>query len=340
MRYSRIGSYALALLAGLGVAACGSSGGSSGPSGGGNLSGPEAQAGALMAQGLATSALSTFADGSPGIDNLPDFVAPPSPVGRSILAGALYFAGVRGRLLGQLQMSPVLERSSTDCTPTLSGLITGDSPTDTDGDGVPDSVVATFTSQNCTEVDSAANASISYVGTVKVVDIGSLFGFRLVVDFIFTTNIQGSITTVHEAGTQTYTLAADLADLNTDLDDTISTNSGGSSAGSVANTDIEYRFVPAQGQALAADTPFPDGTLTIAGGINFNLNHQPTYLSFDIATPVALAYSEACGDADNNPPFTAGHITGHFSGLSTAGFDVVFTACGADPTVTVFGTTS
>lgn len=334
MRYVTIRTLALAALTGLGTAACGSSG-SSGPSGT-TFSAAEAQGGAAIAQSLGDDALATFSDGSYDASSLPSFVAA-APHSKAALAGALYAMGVRGRALGAVSKSAVLYRDGSACTPTLSGDVTSDTPTDTDGDGVPDSVVATFNAGNCTVVDSADNITFSYSGTIKIVDIGDIFGFRLVLDFVYTFTTASSTETVHEVGTETFTEAAQLADLNVQLDDT--THVTGAGAASVlVHQAMDYQFIPTTG-SLALGEPLPDGHMTVVGGLATSIQGQPNSFTFDIATPTALAYSAACGNVDNNPPFTAGHITGAFHGYATAGFDVTFTACGADPTVTTYGTT-
>ncbi|HET7023810.1 MAG TPA: hypothetical protein VFI39_01225 [Gemmatimonadales bacterium] len=334
MRYISMRVLALTALAGLGAAACGSSG-SSGPSGS-TFSAAEAEGGAAVAQSLGEGALTTFTTGSYDASNLPDFVAA-APHAKDALAGALSAMGVHGRMLGTVGGAPVLYRVTGSCLPTLSGTITGDTATDTDADGVPDSVVATFNADNCTVVDSGSGETITYSGTIKVVDIGDLFGFRLVVNFIYTFATPGSTETVHEVGTETFTLAADLADLNVQLADT--TNLTGAEASSVLiDQTMDFQFIPS-GSSLVYGEPLPDGHMTIVGGIGTSIAGQPNSFSFDIATPTPLAYSAACGNVDNNPPFTAGHISGAFHGYATAGFDATFTGCGVDPTVTTFGTT-
>lgn len=335
MRYFTMRTLALAALTGLGTAACGSSGGGSGPSGT-TFSSAEAQGGAAIAQSLGDGALTTFSDGAYDASSLPSFAAA-APHAKAALAGALYAMGVRGRALGAVSKSAIVYRDGGTCTPTLSGDVSGDTPTDTDGDGVPDSVVATFNAGNCTVVDSVDHITFAYSGTIKIVDIGDIFGFRLVVDFIYTFTSTSTTETVHEVGNETFTEAAQLADLNVQLDDTTHV-SGAETSRVLIHQAMEFTFVPTTG-ALALGVPLPDGHMTIVGGLATSIQGQPNSFSFDVATPTALAYSAACGNADNNPPFTAGHITGAFHGYATAGFDVTFTACGVDPTVTTFGTT-
>ncbi|MGB7212784.1 MAG: hypothetical protein WBC97_09160 [Gemmatimonadales bacterium] len=334
MRYFSMRTLALTALAGLGAAACGSSG-SSGPSGT-TFSAAEAQGGAEIAQSLGSDALSTFADGSYDASNLPSFAAA-APHSKGALAGALYAMGVRGRALGTVPGAPILYRSGGDCAPTLSGDINVDTPIDTDGDGVPDSVVATFTAGNCTVVDSADDITFSYQGTIKIVDIGDLFGFRLVVDFTYTFTTASSTETVHEVGTDTYTEAAQLADLNVNLADTTRTTGAGAST-ILLDEAMEFQFIPSSGSLVFGDA-LPDGHITIVGGIGISIPGQPNSFSFDIATPTPLAYSAACDGNGDDPPFTAGHVTGGFHGVITSGFDVTFTACNVAPTVTTFGTT-
>lgn len=334
MRYVTMRTLALAALTGLGAAACGSSG-SSGPSGT-TFSAAEAQGGAAIAQSLGENALTTFSDGSYDAASLPSFAAA-APHAKAALAGALYAMGVRGRALGAVSQAAPLYRDGGECIPTLSGDLTSNTPTDTDGDGVPDSVVAIFNAGNCTVVDTADHVTFSYAGTIKIVDIGDIFGFRLVVDFVYTFTTASTTETLHEVGTETFTEAAQLADLNVQLDDTTHLT-GAETSNVLIHQAMEFTFVPTTG-SLALGVPLPDGHMTVVGGLATSIQGQPNSFSFDIATPTALAYSADCGNADNNPPFTAGHITGAFHGFATAGFDVTFTACGVDPTVTTFGTT-
>ncbi|MGH7589914.1 MAG: hypothetical protein ACREL2_00630 [Gemmatimonadales bacterium] len=333
MRCITMRTLALTALAGLGAAACGSSG-SSGPSGA-TFSAAAAQGGAAIAQSLGADALSTFTYGSYDASNLPSFTAA-APHAKGALAGALYEMGVRGRALGAVAGAPILYRSSDACVPTLSGDISADTPIDTDGDGVPDSVVATFTAGNCTVVDSADGFTIAYAGTIKIVDIGDLFGFRLVVDFVYTFSTASSTETVHEVGTDTYTEAAQLADVNVNLADTTRTTGAGAST-VLLDEAMEFQFIPSSGSLVFGD-PLPDGHFTIVGGIGISIPGQPNSFSFDIATPTPLAYSAACNSDGDDPVFTAGHITGGFHGTITAGFDVTFTGCNVQPTVTTFGT--
>ena len=334
MRQFAMRTLALAALAGLGATACGSSG-SSGPSGT-TFSSAEAQGGAAIAQSLGDDALTTFSDGSYDAANLPSFAAA-APHAKAALAGALYAMGVRGRALGAVSQASPLYRDGSSCTPTLSGDLTTGSPTDTDGDGVPDSVVATFNAGNCTVVDSADDITFTYSGTIKIVDIGDIFGFRLVLDFVYTFTTASSTETAHQVGTETFTEAAQLADLNIQLDDTTHTTGAGATS-VLINEAMDFQFIPTTG-SLALGEPLPDGHMTVTGGFATSIQGQANSFTFDIATPTPLAYSAACGNVDNNPPFTAGHITGAFHGYATAGFDVTFTGCGTDPTVATFGTT-
>ena len=108
MRHSAIGTLALVGLIGLGAGACGSSGGGTGP--GSTFTAGEAEGGAVVAEGIGQDALTTFTDDSYDAANLPSFSAARTPGMGSPLAGALYLAGVRGRALGHLALSPAIMR--------------------------------------------------------------------------------------------------------------------------------------------------------------------------------------------------------------------------------------
>jgi hypothetical protein len=81
--------------------------------------------------------------------------------------------------------------------------------------------------------------------------------------------------------------------------------------------------------SIALGSDLPDGELEFTGK-NWFANSDDVSLSFTIDTPEALAYSAACADVDDNPPFTDGQIRGRLNGGShSASFLISITDCGS-----------
>lgn len=341
MRQPILRASMLATFAGLAVAACGGGGGGSTGPGNAQISQAVATSIAQAGVGYVGDAVSTFSGGGMDISGLPDLArqAPGSADPRAVLATAMQAAGLHGKAL-RLAGAPPLYRSGTDCTPVLSGLITGDTATDTDADGIPDSVVATYSGANCTVVDSADSTTFSFVGTMKLVDIGSLYGVRLVLNLTYVLTSPNSTIHLTYSGTYTLTVSSSVADLQNDLSVYDTVNAQGNSTVVISQGNMHYLFT-SNGDPIVWGDALPDGTLVITGHIGLSVPGQGSIFAFDMTTPTPLAYSAACDNAGSNPPYTAGHLVGAFTGVGAgAGFSITFTACGTDPTVTTSGTTS
>ena len=341
MRHQTLRAMTLATLVGLGAAACGSSGsgGSTGP-GNTTVTQAEAQAAGALGASYANGTIGVMQSGSFGISGLPALAAraPGSASDpQAVLATALQAAGLRGPALG-LAGAPPLYLSSSACVPVLSGDVTSGHPTDTDGDGIPDSVIATFAAGNCTVFDSAANSTFTFSGTMKVVDIGTLYGFRLVLNLTYTLTSPSESAHITSGGTETFTVSSTVADLlnNISIYDTISAS--GHTVAVVAQVNVHFVFTSG-GTPIVWGNPLPDGSMAITGHYGVSEQGQQGLFAFDVATPTPLAYSAACEAASSTPPFTAGHLVGTFTGAVGAGFSVTYTACGTQPTVTGTGTT-
>jgi hypothetical protein len=345
---------AVAALIGLGAAACGSSG-STGPSGGGGGGGgggsittAQAQGAASAAQGIGQSGLNVFtSEGSDlGVSGLPSLAAQatgaPAAAAdvRTAIAAALYSAGIRGKVLGALGVPPVF-RSSATCSPTISGSVDSvGNYLDSDGDGIPDSVVAVYTVDNCVVTDTATGSTFSFVGTFTLVDVNGLFGFRLDVDLKsnYVTPSQNSL--LYMKGSELLTITDTTAALNINLTTDDSLTAGGHLTTTQVLNQTDFKFVVAQGQTIVLGSPWPDGTMAITGHVGTTIPNQPGSFAFDLTTPTLMAFSSACANVDNNPPFTAGKIVGVFTGYASASFSVTFTGCGQSPTVVVNGTSA
>lgn len=342
MRQSLIGTLAFTALAGAVATGCGSSGGSTGPTGP-TISAAQAQGAAAAAQSLGNSGLTVITSmsdlGASGLPALVSNAAGATPDAKGALAAALYAAGIRGRALGLVGAPPVF-RSGSACMPTLAGALdSANAPLDTDGDGIPDSVTATYTNGNCTVYDSASATTFTFTGTFKLVDIGTVFGFRLLVDLHYTLTSPSESSHLTMTGSETFTVSSTVADLLVDLTTNDTVTASGHTISTQIQNQLHFVFTANQGSSIVLGSPIPDGTMDITGHVGTTLQGQPGSFSFDITTPTLLAYSAACDAANNNPPFTAGKIIGAFTGYATAGFSVTFTGCGVTPTVTTTGTT-
>jgi hypothetical protein len=200
-------------------------------------------------------------------------------------------------------------------------------PTDTDGDGIPDTV--TMTAQpNCSFTDDSLTFSISgsliegdQTPTVPDADYTATAN-NMVIGF----SSGGDSATIGLNGTATVTETTGSLSQNNDLTLTLmSTGSDTVNATYGQNWMVTFTYT---GSTLLGSSQLPSGTLNITGTTNYSGNGNSYALA--ITTPTALTFDPSCGTSSQ---VTAGAVQATFSGTSGADYvTLTWTGCGA-PTV-------
>ena len=207
---------------------------------------------------------------------------------------------------------------------------TASSPADTDGDGVPDDASYTFTAPPCRFAD-VRGFNLDVVGQLRVVDPApATAGFGAVVDF---TNFRFSLTTddpdrdysVTRNGRVTLTGSAAGLELSSEMQ-ILRTFSG------LSDAAVEHvwtiTFEPET--SLQINQPLPNGSLTIAGTVNWSRGDETFELTLTTLTP--LHYNAACESSGQR--FDAGElaVSGTF-GETPGTVHIGWGGCGDDPNI-------
>lgn len=208
--------------------------------------------------------------------------------------------------------------------------VTGSSPADTDGDGVPDDASYTFTAPPCRYTD-VRGFTLDVVGQLRMVDPApGTAGFGAVLDF---TNFRFSLTaddadrnySVTRNGRMTLTGSATGLELSSEMQ-ILRTFSG------LSDAAVEHvwtvGFVPEA--TLQINQPLPSGSVTLAGTVNWSRGDETFELTLTTVTP--LHYNAACGDTGQR--FDDGElaVSGTFS--ETPGtVRIGWGDCGDDPNI-------
>jgi hypothetical protein len=199
-------------------------------------------------------------------------------------------------------------------------------PTDTDEDGVVDTVTDVFTTANCTEISDGDTISIS--GTLAIGDPTPTtadlnYNAGLTSFVVQEGGASGDVTvTVNGSVTVSETLSAITEAANYSLAGT-STPSGGSTSTATYtdNLTATYTFASPLSTPLVEGDLLPGGTLNLTGGETAMFNTKS--YSYTISTPGGLTIDPSCATA-----VTAGTADITFSGVSKAAV-ITWTACGA-----------
>ena len=208
--------------------------------------------------------------------------------------------------------------------------VTASSPADTDGDGVPDDASYTFTAPPC-RFAGVRGFNLDVVGQLRVVDPApGTAGFGAVVDF---TNFRFSLTTddpdknysVTRNGRVTLTGSTAGLELSSEMQ-ILRTFSG------LSDAAVEHvwtiGFEPES--TLQINQPLPNGSVTIAGTVNWSRGDETFELTLTTLTP--LHYNAAC-DATGQR-FDAGElaVSGTF-GETPGTLHIGWGGCGDDPNI-------
>ena len=207
---------------------------------------------------------------------------------------------------------------------------TATAPADTDGDGVPDDAIYTFTAPPCRYSD-VRGFTLDVVGQLRVVDPApATAGFGAVVDF---TNFR-------------FTLTADDADGNYSVTRNGRVTLTGSPTGLELSSEMQIlrtftglsdaavehvwtmNFEPEA--TLQINQPLPSGTLAIAGTVNWTRGDETFELTLTTVTP--LHYNAACDDTGQR--FDQGELalSGTF-GETPGTVHIGWGNCGDDPNI-------
>jgi hypothetical protein len=203
-------------------------------------------------------------------------------------------------------------------------------PVDTDGDGVPDDAIYTFTAPPCRYSD-VRGFTLDVVGQLRVVDPApETAGIGAVVDF---TNFR-------------FTLTADDADRNYSVTRNGRVTLTGSPTGLELSSEMQIlrtftglsdaavehvwtmNFEPEA--TLQINQPLPSGTLAIAGTVNWTRGDETFELTLTTVTP--LHYNAACDDTGQR--FDQGELalSGTF-GETPGTVHIGWGSCGDDPNI-------
>lgn len=184
-----------------------------------------------------------------------------------------------------------------DCAPWVSD------ETDSDHDGIPDDLVATFTAQNCTLRFGQQTASVT--GSLRVQDLQGMWALRLTYDDVrITMSVADRTTTITMDGVAEVHLNEEEArTLNRVTTGVIESSPAGTSTIRLAN-DFTTRFTPSGGRTMSPIVARPPGRFAMSGTMELSVSATgsaplPSGLgrgsyTVELSTPDALVYTGIC----------------------------------------------
>jgi len=220
---------------------------------------------------------------------------------------------------GPMLGAPVMPTTSASCTPTKSPA----SPTNSDGDPVPDSVHVDFT--GCTFTNTPYTATLS--GTIDFVDpTPTMTDMALRTRYTdFTRSVTNTVTnltrSVKENGTRMVVGSADALQLA----DTMQTDYTFATGGTATHVrKWASSFTADQAGSIQMGSPLPSGTWTINGASTWTSGTLSYALA--VTTNPALHFNASC---TVEPRFDSGTLMATVSRNGvTSNVTVQFTACG------------
>ncbi len=237
----------------------------------------------------------------------PDF--PTAPAARRALGGSVAFA------------SP-----PAGC-PTFSEF----PPTDLDADGIPDNLTVTFDSLVCVFTHPSGQARKVLSGSVTISDPSQVDpGLRVVfADLLHRTTIQDTIFFQRQAD-GVWQLVASAAGFSATDSTTVSHESSRHGAAVLAKR-WQVDFTAAQGETYIPHLPLPSGDFEIDGSTTRTRGSDSK--SFVVTTAVPLHHDATC---DAELRIVSGELDiVHTDPRGTASVNIVFNACGVEPTITL-----
>jgi hypothetical protein len=201
-------------------------------------------------------------------------------------------------------------------------------PEDRDRDGVAADDTLTFTPANCGGVDPESGLSTSVSGTVRIQDVGTIYGFQLTLtDFQIRVVPKGERIGSSISLNGTYRAAVGPAGATATQDLDYDFAIPGAPALSLGyNWDAE--FTPLEGMRISPNRAWPNGTFEVSGNLDYSVGENA--LSFSLDTTSPLIFESGC---TTPPPFSAGEIQGVLTSDKNVGFVLQHRHCGAPPTV-------
>lgn len=213
------------------------------------------------------------------------------------------------------------------------GVSSPSTPTDTDGDGIPDNWSLTFALPACHFSDQASSSNYDITGALHVTDMqpgtaGFDLGFGLDNFKLAFSSPDGSGYVSRDGSGSVHASSSGLS--QTEDWTEIAVLTGVTSA----SIDINWTatFAVAQGQSLTAGHTLPDGTYTPNGGLSFRQGNRVA--SFNVTTMEPLQYSASCAagvaQGTSLTPFSAGRIRVAVTSQQGSGYaDVTYSSCNA-----------
>lgn len=265
--------------------------------------------GESIALELENSALTLTADGAMGtVENPEPIFALGSVTSQRVLGGATYNVG---------RLRPAMQIGEQECG-TPSQVI----PTDSDEDGVPDNLTITFTLPEC-HILMGEEGSMDLTGLFRISDpTPGTAGFAL--DFgmdnfrIAMNGTDGTLTMTQDGGTSVNATASGLSQTQ----DWVQSISMPGFPGVSMTVDWAATFAAAEGQAIVAGEPLPNGAFSPNGTFRYREGNRVAALN--VTTVAPLQYNAECaamyqlGEADS--PFTGGEVRIAFTGSEGSGY--------------------
>lgn len=325
----KLGLIATGLAGMLAVAACG---GDSGPSSTNTITSQQAQV-------IGTQAASQIGDITSGLTSF-NF----SGGGSGGLGGGFFSrAALRMPMSTLERVVPAsyrpqlaLVRVPGSCDPAVSG-----DSTDSDGDGIENSVTYTFSAANCAYQDTLGNG-FAVTGSVSIQDTdggATLWGFALDLSNLKVVFYNDSASAGFEwDGTYSAGVTASTASTSRHFLTRFHVNN---QVPFTFRDNWTITFTPDSGVIdPATQSTLPDGTFDITGTYNWsgNFGNADGDWTFNLSTPVPLHWSGACDGYD--PPFDGGQLRAAINGHNNIGFTADYSACGVAPVINTFDATA
>jgi hypothetical protein len=185
---------------------------------------------------------------------------------------------------------------TTQTAPTAfrAACVTPSSPTDSDGDGVPDDAMYLFTAPPC-RFTGWRGGTLDIVGQLRIQDpapSAAGFGYEATLTGLrtrFTTAGDEVIYDVTRNGTRVLSGSISSLLLSSDLQ-VIRTFAGKPDAA----VDQQWTVTYTPATSLQINAPIPNGTLDIAGTIDWTRGTE--HVALTVTTPVPLRYNAGCTD--------------------------------------------
>ena len=213
------------------------------------------------------------------------------------------------------------------------GCVSPSTPTDSDGDGVPDDAIFQFTAPPC-RFTGWRGGTLDIVGQLRIQDptpTSAGFGYEAALTRLRTRFITGEdklIYDVERNGTRVLSGSVSSLVLSTDLQTTRSFSGKPDAA-----IDQQWTLTYTPATSLQINAPVPTGTLTLAGTFNWTRGDENYDLT--VTTPAQLHYNADCTDTVQRIDGGEMQLAGKFGDLNGS-VRVRWNACGREPSFTWF----